>query len=80
MRTNDFCPLCSGHKTEGITTFAVDLGSGVIVIRHVPALMCDQCGMEWIDDATAEILEKIVEDLRQKGSIVEVREFSRIAS
>jgi len=80
MSKLDFCPVCRGHKKEGTTTFAVDLGSGVIVVRHVPALVCEQCGMEWIDDAIAETLEKIVDDVRQKGSIVEVKEFSKIAS
>ena len=80
MEKNGFCPLCRGCKSEGTTTFAVDLGSGVIVVRHVPALICDQCGMEWIDDDIASVLEKMVTDVRTKGSIVEVKEFSKIAS
>ncbi len=80
MEKNGFCPLCRGRKSEGTTTFAVDLGSGVIVVRHVPALICDQCGMEWIEDEIAGVLEKMVTDVRTKGSIVEVKEFSKIAS
>lgn len=80
MNKSDICPVCGGSKIEGATTFFADLGSGVIIIRHVPALICDQCGADWIDDRVAEIIEKIVEDVREKGSVIEMKEFSRIAS
>ena len=43
------CPLCEGNKTEGTTTYTVDLGFGVVVVRGVPAKICTQCGEEWID-------------------------------
>jgi len=33
----DKCPLCGGTKKEGRTTFTVDLGSGVVVVRNVHA-------------------------------------------
>lgn len=80
MDTHSICPVCGGRKIEGTTTFFADLGSGVIVIRHVPAMICDQCGADWIDDSVAEILENIAEDVREKGSVIEMKEFSRIAS
>jgi len=35
------CPLCDGRKQPGKTTYSVDLGSGVILVRNVPAtIMC----------------------------------------
>jgi len=46
----------------------------------VPAIVCGQCGMEWIDDKVAELLERVVIEVKHKGTIVEVREFSKIAS
>ena len=53
------CPLChGGNKQTGTTTFTVELGFGVVVIRKVPAQVCDQCGADWIEDDTAEKLEK----------------------
>ena len=75
------CPLCTGVMVRGNTHILIENGvDSIIVINKVPALRCEQCGMEWIDDPTAEVLEKIVNELRQKGSIVEVQEFSKIAS
>ena len=67
------CPLChGGNKQSGTTTFTVDLGFGVVVIRKVPAQVCDQCGSDWIEDDTAEKLENIVNIARKKHPIVEV--------
>lgn len=70
------CPLCGGSKKEGKTTFTVDLGFGVVVVRDVPATVCSQCGADWINDAIAAKLEEIVNDARQKHHIVEVTSLS----
>jgi YgiT-type zinc finger domain-containing protein len=66
------CPSCGGKKEPGTATFTADFGVGVVVVRDVPAIVCSQCGAEWIDDAIAEKLEKIVERAREKKSLVEV--------
>jgi len=61
---------------SGKTTFTVDLGYGVVVVRDVPATVCGQCGADWIDDDIAGKLEVIVDDARQKHAYVEVRRLS----
>lgn len=66
------CPLCGGEKKAGKTTFTVDLGFGVVVVREVPATVCSQCGADWIEDTIAGKLERIVEDARQRHNLVEV--------
>lgn len=71
------CPICGGEKGAGKTTFTVDLGFGVVVVRDVPATVCTQCGADWIDDAISEKLEKIVDDARQKHNLVEVTTLAR---
>jgi YgiT-type zinc finger domain-containing protein len=73
------CPLCGGIKTEGKTTFTVDLKFGVVVVREVPALVCDQCGEAWIEDGVAEKLEQMVEDARVKNPVVEVANWGKAA-
>lgn len=72
------CPLCKGTKKQGKTTFTVDLGFGVIVVRDVPATVCSQCGADWISDSIAEKLEKIVEEAKQKHHQLEVVSLSSI--
>jgi len=66
------CPLCKGHKQAGHALFSVDLGFGVVVVRHVPATICDQCGAEWFSDSIAARLEAIVAEARAKKALVEV--------
>jgi len=69
------CPLCGGRKQPGKTTYSVDLGSGVILVRNVPATVCVQCGEAWIEHHTAQKLEQITQEAREKGLQVEVVAF-----
>jgi len=68
----DSCPLCGGAKTLGTTTFTTDLRFGVVVIRDVPAMVCSQCGADWIADDVASRIEALVEEARTKRLQVEV--------
>lgn len=70
------CPLCGGRKAPGTTTFSADIGSGVVLVRHVRAIICQQCGEEWIDHAMAQRLEAIVTEARAKKSQLEVTDFA----
>jgi YgiT-type zinc finger domain-containing protein len=70
------CPLCGGNKKPGRTTFTVDLGFGVVVVRDVPASVCSQCSADWIEDSIASKLEEIVNDARQKHHIIAVTTLS----
>ena len=72
----DICPLCGGEKRSGETMFSVELGHGVVVVRHVPATVCVQCGADWIPDDVAAQLEQYVEEAREKHSPVEVVGFT----
>lgn len=65
------CPLCGGQKKPGKTIYSVDLGFGVVVVRNVPATLCDQCGEEWISPEVASQLERLVEEARRKKLQVE---------
>ena len=42
------------------------------MVRQVRATVCSQCGEEWIDDATARQIEKIVNEARVRKLRVEV--------
>ena len=72
------CPLCGGDKKQGNTTYTVDLGFGVVVVRGVPAKVCTQCGEEWIDARVAKQLEEIVNSTRNKQPQLEVIPFQKV--
>ena len=71
----DLWALWGGKKRKGETTYTVELGFGVVVIRHVPALICTQCAEEWIEADVAKELEKMVESVRNKKLELEVVAF-----
>ncbi len=75
LKTESLCPICGGRKQAGTTTYTVDLGTGVVVVRNVQAQICTQCGEEWIANATAQRLEAIVQEARVKSRQVEVLAF-----
>lgn len=66
------CPICSGQVQPGTTTFSIDLQSGVVVVRNVPAHICQQCGEEWLDDEQSVKLEKIVARAREENFQLEM--------
>ena len=76
LETPDTCPSCGGKLEHGETTFTVDFGSGVVVIRNVPATICLLCGQEWLDDVITDRIEAIVKDAKEKHSVVEVMSLS----
>ena len=71
-KAKDLCPVCGGTKRSGTATFTAELGFGVVVVRYVPALVCSQCGADWISDKVAGKLESLVEEARKKRLQVEV--------
>ncbi len=62
------CPHCKGEMTKGTTalTFQMDENK-IVVVRDVPALICDQCGEESIDLETSKKVEKQVEKALADG-------------
>ena len=66
------CPLCGGVFIDGTTTFTVELGFGVAVVRDVPARVCKQCGDASLTTEAARRLEVIVESVRASRQEVSI--------
>jgi YgiT-type zinc finger domain-containing protein len=80
MSKNDGnCPLCGGSKQPGSTTCAVDVATGVVVVRGVPALICTKCGDAWIEDPAVARLETIVAEARRRNAMVDVTQWQEMA-
>lgn len=66
------CPVCGGTIKDGLTNIPVELETGLLYIKQVPADVCNQCGESFISDDVAEKLEKIVEKAKQQKVEIEV--------
>ena len=62
------CPLCKGNMTKGTSNMPYRLGAHkLVVLVDVPALVCDQCGDEFIEIATVRNVEHVLEKVKQDG-------------
>jgi YgiT-type zinc finger domain-containing protein len=64
------CFRCKGDAKQKFKTHAVTLDKCVIIIKNVPALVCEQCGEAYFTDDVMQRLEAIVD--RLEGIIKEV--------
>lgn len=59
------CFLCKGTLENKKTTYMVDIGNHIIIIKNVPSQVCRQCGDTTYTSEVAERLEAIVSSLRR---------------
>lgn len=72
------CFFCKGQTVETTTKFIVDLGRCVVIVKNVPARVCQQCGESSFSDEVAQQLERIVEAVKHSiMSEVAIIEYSR---
>ena len=58
------CFYCKGKTIETTTKFIVDLGKCVVIIKNVPARVCEQCGEVSFNSEAAKQIEKIVDAVK----------------
>ena len=62
------CPLCKGNMVSGTTILPFDMKDGrVIVVLNVPALICEQCGEEYVDIKVTRNVEEILNRAERDG-------------
>ena len=64
------CLMCKGNLENKNTTFMVELGNCIIIIKNVPSQVCKQCGEVSYSNEVAKQLEKLVNAV--KNSITEI--------
>ncbi|MGN0171201.1 MAG: type II toxin-antitoxin system MqsA family antitoxin [Acutalibacteraceae bacterium] len=64
------CFMCKGTTEEKNTTFMVDLGNCIVIVKNVPSHVCTQCGEVSYSDDVAKRLEQIVDSM--KAAITEI--------
>jgi YgiT-type zinc finger domain-containing protein len=71
------CPVCKhGEMVPGLATVTLERAGTTIVFKDVPALVCDNCGEEFVSEAnTAELLRQ-ASAVAQSGATVDVRPFA----
>ena len=66
------CFMCKGMLEEKKVNYMVDLENTIIIIKGVPAKVCNQCKEQYFDDETSENIEKIVNKLKDLSTEITV--------
>lgn len=71
------CVICKhGETRPGEATVTLERAGATVVIKGVPALICDNCGEYYLDEAMTERVLEMAERAVAEGAEVEVRRFA----
>ncbi len=62
------CPLCKGTMAKGVVNLPYRLSEKkLVVLVDVPALVCEQCGDEYVEIDVVRRTEKLLEQVQADG-------------
>ncbi len=61
----DTCNCGRGKLHHGMTEYVTKVNDGVVVIKNVPALLCDLCDEAYLTPEVSREIDKIVKDFRE---------------
>ena len=71
------CIICKdGNTRPGHATITLERGGVTLVVKHVPADVCDVCGEKYLAEQTVAELRQELEAAEQQGEVVQVRSFA----
>jgi YgiT-type zinc finger domain-containing protein len=74
------CVICKNGKTRrGKATVTLERGGSIIVIKDVPADVCQNCGEYYLDEEMTKEVLKRAEQSVKKGSELEVIKMKKVA-
>ena len=70
------CVICGhGETSPGTTTVTLERDDMTLVIKNVPAQVCENCGEAYVDEGITSQLLQVVEDSAKAGVSVDIREY-----
>jgi YgiT-type zinc finger domain-containing protein len=75
----DKCSLCGGVLRKGKTELVIRVGEEIVVIKDIPAYVCENCGEPYFTPETSRRIDKIMEDFygdRVSKKLIRVFEIS----
>lgn len=71
------CPICKhGELQEGTTSVTLERDDLTLVIKGVPARVCDNCSEAFVDESVSRKLLEQATAASDEGVQVEVRQFA----
>ena len=77
--SSTLCAFCGGRATEGAATVPFVFEKTIVVMRDVPAFVCEECGEPFVSGRIADAVTEVLTRLRSLGIEVSVISYSDIA-
>ena len=75
-RESERCYFCGGQLQSAVTIMPFVVGNSVVIVKEVPAEVCNQCGEAIVSSGVAAIIDRKVKQARQAGFEVTVVVYS----
>ena len=71
------CVICKqGQTNQGFTTVTLERGQTTVVIKDVPAAICENCGEYYLREDVTEKVQNMAEQAFQHGVEIEVLRYA----
>lgn len=71
------CPICKcGQTRPGFASVTLERETMTLLVKQVPASICENCGEEFIDESASTRLLNTAEAALRDGVQVELRQFA----
>jgi YgiT-type zinc finger domain-containing protein len=71
------CVICKqGQTNNGLTTVTLERGPTTVVIKDVPAEICENCGEYYLSEDVSEKVQNLAEQAYQHGVEVEILRYA----
>lgn len=73
------CVICKqSDVVPGTATVTMERGGMTLVVKHVAARVCPNCGEEYLNEEATDYLLQTAEQSARNGVLVDVREYAII--
>lgn len=73
------CVRCGGKAAESVTSEAIEMDFGLLVIRNIPCFKCEECDEIFYTGNVVEKIEEITETVRKLVQDVTIVDFAKVA-
>ncbi len=71
------CAICrNGTTTSGSTTVILEKNQTIVIMKHVPALVCDNCGEEYVSSEVNKSLLSHAQKEYDRGIALELMTYA----
>jgi len=71
------CVICKqGQTHNGMTTVTLGRGQTTVVIKDVPAEICENCGEYYLSEEVTEKVHDLAEQAVQRGAEIEILRYA----